>query len=128
MTKGMSANVWSGDHVERLLKMSAEGVPYEEIASALGRSGKAIHAKLMKLRKTPEQLRADRAKRRKYAVEQYPSRKHGAGFTETSRNDPDEDVLAERNYRLGLIPRDLTAAMFGDPPPGYSALDRRAQQ
>lgn len=35
-------------------------------------------------------------------------------------------VLAEREYRLALAPRDLTAALFGDPLPGYSALERRA--
>lgn len=36
------------------------------------------------------------------------------------------DVLEERNARALLEPRDLTAAFFGDPLPGYSALERRA--
>lgn len=36
------------------------------------------------------------------------------------------EVLAEREFRLSLSPRDLSAAIFGDPPPGYSALERRA--
>jgi hypothetical protein len=35
------------------------------------------------------------------------------------------DVLAERDYRQSLKPRSLTAAMFGDPLPGFSALDKR---
>ena len=34
-------------------------------------------------------------------------------------------VLAEREHRLALAPRDITAALFGDPLPGYSALERR---
>lgn len=34
-------------------------------------------------------------------------------------------VLAEREHRLAVNPRDYTAAFFGDPLPGYSALDRR---
>lgn len=36
-----------------------------------------------------------------------------------------QKVLDERDYRLSLPPRDLTAAFFGDPAPGYSALERR---
>jgi hypothetical protein len=34
-------------------------------------------------------------------------------------------VLEERDHRLGLAPRDLTAAIAGDPLPGMSALERR---
>lgn len=36
-----------------------------------------------------------------------------------------EDRLADRDRRATLEPRDLTASFFGDPLPGYSALDRR---
>jgi hypothetical protein len=36
------------------------------------------------------------------------------------------EVLAERDARLAARDlRDQTATFFGDPPPGYSALDRR---
>jgi hypothetical protein len=35
------------------------------------------------------------------------------------------DVNAERDRRLAAPPRDLTGLMFGDPPLGFSALDRR---
>jgi hypothetical protein len=34
-----------------------------------------------------------------------------------------QSVLDERERRLALQPRDLTASILGDPPPGYSALD-----
>ncbi len=34
-------------------------------------------------------------------------------------------VLADRDARLARVPRDLTAAIAGDPLPGMSALDRR---
>jgi len=33
-------------------------------------------------------------------------------------------VLAERDHRLSLVPRSLSAVMFNDPLPGYSALDK----
>lgn len=35
------------------------------------------------------------------------------------------DVMAERDVRLATAPRDITAEFFGDPLPGYSALDRK---
>ncbi len=38
----------------------------------------------------------------------------------------DSDALADREKRLSLIPRDSTAALMGDPLPGYSALCRRS--
>lgn len=34
-------------------------------------------------------------------------------------------VIAERDVRLATEPRDLTASFFGDPLPGWSALDRK---
>jgi response regulator RpfG family c-di-GMP phosphodiesterase len=36
-----------------------------------------------------------------------------------------DHVLAERDQRLARQPRDLTAAIVGDPLPGRSALDRK---
>ena len=35
------------------------------------------------------------------------------------------DLLADRDRRANLEPRDVTAWFFGDPLPGMSALDRR---
>lgn len=35
------------------------------------------------------------------------------------------DVLADRAKRMQLAPRDLTAALMGDPLPSYSYLERR---
>ncbi|MGM4987391.1 hypothetical protein [Tardiphaga sp. 841_E9_N1_2] len=32
----------------------------------------------------------------------------------------------DRDRRINCAPRDLTASMFGDPKPGFSALERRA--
>ena len=38
---------------------------------------------------------------------------------------PPRDVLFDRDVRLTLVPRSLTAALLGDPLPGRSALDKR---
>jgi hypothetical protein len=42
-----------------------------------------------------------------------------------SRAPPDH-VLEEARFAIAAGPRDITAAAFGDPLPGRSALDRRA--
>lgn len=39
-----------------------------------------------------------------------------------------DHVKAERDRRLALAPRDLTAAIAGDPLPGMSALEKKRQR
>jgi hypothetical protein len=39
-----------------------------------------------------------------------------------------DGVMAEREYRLSLRPRDLTAAIAGDPLPGMSALEKKRRR
>lgn len=38
---------------------------------------------------------------------------------------PTEEMLRERDKRNAAAARDLTGLIFGDPPKGYSALDRK---
>ena len=38
---------------------------------------------------------------------------------------PTEEMLRERDKRNAAAARDLTGSVFGDPPKGYSALDRK---
>ena len=45
--------------------------------------------------------------------------------TPTRGPRPSDIAIAERDRRLNLRPASLTAAVFGDPLPGMSALDRR---
>lgn len=40
---------------------------------------------------------------------------------------PPAAVIADRDHRINLQPQSVTAALMGDPPAGYSALDRRNQ-
>lgn len=39
---------------------------------------------------------------------------------------PSEIAWRDLDRRMGTLPRDLTSFVFGDPLPGYSALERRA--
>lgn len=50
----------------------------------------------------------------------------GPSFTTSRHGGPSEQAYAELERRSAARGRqDLTASVFGDPPPGYSALDRR---
>lgn len=40
---------------------------------------------------------------------------------------PGEDILAERDRRISAPARNLVGAICGDPPVGFSALDRRGE-
>lgn len=48
------------------------------------------------------------------------------GMTATRAAKPDPVIIArQRDYQDALERRTLTQALLGDPPPGYSALDRK---
>lgn len=49
---------------------------------------------------------------------------HRVNYTESR---PGEDILAERDRRASAPARNLTGAICGDPPVGFSALDRRGE-
>ena len=93
---------WTDHEVARAEAMRASGHSYNAIDIALGRYVGATQQKFGQLG-TPSR----------------PERPVGG------MRAPDH-VLAERDRRLALLDqRTPTQAFFGDPPPGYSALDRQ---
>lgn len=91
--------LWSPDESAELLRLFAQGRPARVIAARLKRSVHAVIAKRTHLRTAAGEVSAaDAAATR---------------------------ARAERDYRLSLPPRSLTAALMGDPEPGRSALERR---
>jgi hypothetical protein len=117
---------WTQDEITRALKLRDLGMTNERIGAALGRSTKAIKNKFNVLSQTPEQ-RAERneyeRKRREGRYKTF-ARKAGIAFEAHKARVPDA-VIAERDTRYRASHRDLTAALFGDPLPGHSALDRK---
>lgn len=96
-----------------------------ELASETDRSFFAVRSKLHKMLMTPErkaQWRATENKRYRDRVPAYRSKTE----LQILANRPPSDVLREHAERCQAPVRDLTAAYFGDPPVGYSALERRA--
>lgn len=97
-----SREVHDAQHMRQQLRMT-----YQQIGDALNRPWRGVRAKLTYV-PTP-------------AV---PNIHDHAGRPITVPPVP-PTAIEERDRRLALEPRDLTAAFFGDPLPGYSALERR---
>lgn len=93
------------EKAELMRLRTIEGRDWAEIASQLKRSEAAVKSKFKylqseKLRQEPE--------------------------AEVTRTNVPKDVLAEQARRLSAMARDLTGSLLGDPPLGFSALDRRS--
>lgn len=99
---------WDLDEVELARTWEAEGFDYAQIGQRLGRSAKAVRA----------------------AIKGNLVHPH-ADYSKLGRGDkcfirPSERTLAEREMRTqAQEARSIVGALMGDPPPGYSALDRR---
>jgi hypothetical protein len=95
---------WSDGEEATLRRMRDEGATRTSISAALGRSVSSIQAKIeTMLRQTV-----------------------GTAGDVTRVNVP-ESALVERARYLAAPPRDLTGFMLGDPPVGFSALERKKE-
>lgn len=95
--------VWTADHVELAKKLLKERASNEIFVRLLGHTIHQARQKLVRLAYHERRLANDPVKP---AIIVPP------------------EVIEDRNRRL-MADRDLTAALMGDPPRGYSALERR---
>lgn len=121
------ANPWSAEEWQRAQELKASGSDYDQIAELLGRSRKAVKAKFQHMHRTPAQQehRIEYQRRKRDRKREYQKSGRQAAGLDNARELPAGEIFIERNERLALQPRDLTAAFCGDPLPGYSALDKR---
>jgi hypothetical protein len=98
MSKCMS---WSMKEFRQALRMKRQGATCADIALVLGRSAVAVEAKL-----------------------NYRGKAH-ANVTIARPNEGPASAIEEQVKRNAAHHRDLTGAICGDPPVGYSALDRK---
>jgi hypothetical protein len=117
---------YTEQETEQLKSFLALGLSVSEIASRLDRAPSSVHGKVDYLRMTPEKREAKRERHRAYRRENSnPVRNwmhENAQIILSQR--PSEEMLAERDERYSAPFRDLSGFAFGDPPIGYSALDR----
>jgi hypothetical protein len=116
--------LWSEEETAVLREMKAAGATVPEIMARLGRSKYGIKERWRWLN-TDEEERAKRC--RQINLNRNIRAQFGNGISATRsapRVVPDE-VVSNRDARGKAGPRDLAGAFFGDPPRGFSALDRK---
>lgn len=94
---------WTREEIEKAAELYAKHRNYKRVARIMGRDDSMI---------------------RGYLKGQYVGPYRDFLFTRDPRDIP-PSVIDDRDRRAQLAPRDLTAAFFGDPLPGMSALERR---
>lgn len=87
--------------------MYEAGKTYAEIAEALGRGVKGVKSRVAKFG-------------HKAHGQPFSGRAHGEYY----HKPPPTEVLQARDAKRTASYRNLTAALMGDPPKGYSALDK----
>ena len=97
---------WNEDETNKAQTMKRNGHTLDEIGKALGRTANAVSRRLS------------------YFNLSVATKKQPHNLTGYSMSVP-ADVLESREVRLAAPQRDLTGHLFGDPPVGYSALERR---
>lgn len=120
---------WSESETRRAQEMYAAGIGPKRIGVQLGRTGRAVKRHLDLAAMSPAKRKEFYDKRKAQRIARgetgAPSLRKITGMYDAAGKPPPDDLLRDRDYRLGLAPRDLTAAIMGDPLPGMSALDRR---
>lgn len=125
----MAIRTWTKEETASLREMRGKGCNWEEIGSAVRRSAQSCKEHWRWLHMS-EELREKRRlrvneRRRTRAGHGYLPAATTAGYISVSGR-PIEDLIAEARQRLNA-PRTISQMVFGDPPPGYSALDRKRQ-
>ncbi len=132
MPSQMHRPTWTDEQTRIAAEMRAAGHTRREIAAAVGKPMTAVrsHFDYLTLKENPErhQARRDAINRHCRAQNEKTGRTRGRPMFlhnpgPIMRASP--EALADRDRRLSLPDRDLTATYCGDPKPGYSALERR---
>lgn len=126
----MSANRWHKSEWLRAQRMLASGNPLSHVAAVLNKTAQQLRDKIRwegmgvaRRGARASRISATRAERR---AKQKEEQKSPRTFIELVIGPkPSPKILQERDARYLAPPRDLTGAFFGDPPVGFSALERR---
>ncbi|MFK4647189.1 hypothetical protein ABIF96_005763 [Bradyrhizobium ottawaense] len=116
--------VWTPEEDAKLAELVAAGLSWEEIGPEFGLKRDAARKRWGLLHETPEE-RADRCEKRRLYQERVKLRNGVLPEDLPVRKlAVPEEVLQERNARL-IAPLTITGIICGDPPIGFSALDRK---
>ena len=119
--------LWTDDEWAAAQRLRAEGHTMAGVAARIGRGINGVKAKFQWEAMTSDQREARAARifgYKKAWRDRQSSYRPKEQVTKTLR--PPDEIIHDREARHAAGPRDLTGAFFGDPPRGYSALERRA--
>lgn len=113
----MRKDIWPPEHTDIAREMLANKAPDAEFLRVFGRSKQAAQAHVRW--KDDADYRAERTA--------YRALKRPTPKDKCRTNLAVPDRLREEASARACAPRTLTALVFGDPPPGMSALDQKRQ-
>ena len=111
--------MWTEEETERLESLLSAGEIHKDIAAKLGRTIHSVRKRIEWLAMTPRQHELARQRRMRLRRAKQKKKCSLPNAQVTIADRPSAEVLAERERRLMLPER-----AFGDPLPGYSALDK----
>jgi IS30 family transposase len=107
--------------IKRMYALLADGMNKAEIARALDVKYSTVHHRIRHDSMTEEQRAAKRGHFNRWRKARISNRT----VAEPALYRPTPEMIRDRDVRAMLPHRDLTAAMFGDPKIGMSALEGR---
>lgn len=112
---------WTEEETEALRAMVSAGLTYTDIATAIDRTYAAIKSRVRYINISKEVRDTANAKKRARRVIKTAPHKRVDVIRPTIPDEVIRDAMAR-----AMAPRSITAHFFGDPPQGFSALERRA--
>jgi hypothetical protein len=113
---------WTPGEDVLIRKLRDEGEHPDKIGNRIGRTSQSVYCRLSFLKKTPEQRLAVLRSRVRQPKNK-PIRTRLTLVVEPTAIVIPAEAIADRDRRINL-PRNI----MGDPPAGYSALDRRVAE
>ena len=125
MPVGVAINEWSDEETAALQQHLADRKKLREIAELIGRPVSSISNKVARLTADPRRREARLAEKRERDAVYHVIAPYNHEYPESVlKGRPSVEALRERDLRLAA-PLTPNCIILGDPPPGYSALDRR---
>jgi hypothetical protein len=114
---------WGAQEWKRVQHLISRGHSVASIALMIGRSKEQVKGKIRweTMDEEKRKARRDRINARNHAREKHLPKRH---YTPTITHRAPAEAVADRELRM-MAPQTLTGAFCGDPPIGYSALDRK---
>lgn len=118
MTLRIRPNPWTDEQTARARQLLSAGATNEAYVAEIGRTKAAAYSHILYM-DDPEGYKAKRNRKRVSRAKTV-----GAKVQNTDRFFIPDDVIAAA-VRRSSAERSITARLMGDPPIGFSALDRR---